>query len=90
MNVVFEIWAQFRPYFVARTVDFLSIGTLWFGLFAFKWLTLTFKVGGWVESFAVVVHEVGTLVAFVFLAYYGVRDLIRLRQGSDRGSNVAP
>jgi hypothetical protein len=42
-----------------------------------KALTIHLKIGGWVESFVIAIHEVATVVAFVFLAYYGVVDIVR-------------
>jgi len=77
MGFAAEIWARTRPYLVNRVVEFTEAATLWLSLYLMKALTIHLKIGGWVESFVIAIHEVATVVAFVFLAYYGVVDIVR-------------
>jgi hypothetical protein len=80
MGFAGEIWTQFRPYLKNRVLEFLEAATLWFGLYFIRLLTVRFRVGGWVESFVVHIHEVSTVVAFLFIAYYGVKDKIKTKR----------
>jgi hypothetical protein len=76
MSFAVDVWNRFRPYLLHRIEEFLEAATLWFSLYLLKQLTIWLKVGGWVESFIIRTHEVATVVAFVFLAYYGVEDIV--------------
>jgi hypothetical protein len=82
MSFSSDVWKRFRPYLVNRIGEFLEAATLWFSLFLLKQLTIYVNVGGWVERFIVRTHEVATVVAFVFLAYYGVADIVRTKIAS--------
>ena len=76
MSLLIEIWTKYKPYLVNRTLEFLEVSTLWFYLYLFRLVVLGFRIGGWVESFALLLHEAFAVAALVFLLYYGLRDLI--------------
>ena len=89
MNVLKEVWLEYRPYAVGLTKDFLVAASLWVFFFAFSLLTKLLAVGGWAAKFIEHVHSAGVVVAFVIFAILSTNDIIRTyrTQSKSRGSS---
>jgi hypothetical protein len=82
-NVLLEVWAGFRPYFVRFTVDFLVSTSLWTFLWAFKRLTQLLSLQGWAADVIIQIHAVGSVSAFVIFAILFAVDIYAVHRGGE-------